>query len=249
VSAVKVTKVIDAAGRVGSAGRPRPAEAAEEVLDWGGPGGGRPVVVFGAPGVNGRFDIRSAGLHPKPLPNPRAHPVPLKLATPHARSLRRLEGSVFAELVLTNIDTLVTVGDPAKHVGAAFDGPGGVRFTVVSLNNTDAGTRVQLLLECPSPWSVNARRGLNPGGIWPEAPQPGGSTPTPHALDATGKPMRVAPTSFGATSGPGPDGQTMQYRYDWLIPKSAGAPAKFIVTGPRTAVVEIPFALDDVPLP
>lgn len=244
VSAVKISRLIDDAGRAGGAANPRPAELPQEMMDWAGPVGG--IVVLGGAGWNGRF--APAG-HPRAVANPRVHPVALKLATPAAKSLKRLEGSVFGEITLPN-QTLITVNDPAKNVGVAFDGLGDVRFTVLSLNTTGEGTRVQLLLECPPPWSVGARRGFNPGGIWPEYPLPNGSIPTPHALDAAGKPMQHGPLSAnGLSSFARNDGQAMTYRYDWTFRKQDGAPAKFIVTGPRPVVVEIPFALENVPLP
>jgi len=36
---------------------------------------------------------------------------------------------------------------------------------------------------------------------------------------------------------------TLTYR------KEAGVPAKFVVTGPKPLVVEVPFVLENVPLP
>lgn len=248
VSAVKISRLIDDAGRAGGAANPRPAELPQEFFEGGGVIGGR-VVVLGA-GLGGRFDSRF-GLSgfPRAVANPRVHPVALKLATPAAKSLKRLEGSVFGEITLPN-QTLITVNDPAKNVGVAFDGPGDVRFTVLSLNATGEGTRVQLLLECPAPWSAGARRGCNPGGLWPEYPLPNGSIPTPHALDAAGKPMQHGPLSAnGLSSFARNDGQAMTYRYDWTFRKQDGTPAKFIVIGPRPVVVEIPFALENVALP
>jgi hypothetical protein len=250
VSAVKISRVIDDEGRSGRAANPKASSPAVEYMDWAGPVGGR-VIVFGGPGMGGQFGGQLGGqfgglTQPRALPNPRVHPVPLKLATPHARSLRRLEGSVFGEITLPN-QTLITVSEPEKNLGVAFDGPGDVRLTVVSLNKTEAGAKAQLLLEYPSAWTVSARRGLNPGGLWPEYPNVGHQLPVVLALDAAGKPMTV--TDAGTYPATSADGQTTTYRYEWIFAKGAGTPAKFVVVGPRPLVVEVPFALENVPLP
>src|SRR5206468_6009350 len=89
------------------------------VVAFGGLGGGG--VLF-RPGVNMRFDMHGNPLPLDGLPNPRVVGVPLKLATPTARSIRRLEGFVLGEIQLTN-QTLVAVPDLSKNTGVAFTGP------------------------------------------------------------------------------------------------------------------------------
>jgi len=248
-TSVKITKLVDDAGRFGGAGSPKPEIAPSDIDNVMVLGGLRGGVVFAGPGVGGamRFDPQTgAPIYPDSMPNPRVIPVPLKLATPTARSIKRLEGSVLGEITLTN-QTLITVNEPKKHIGTVFEGPGSLQFTIASLVETKQGTDIQLVLEYPSPWSVGARRGWNPGGVWPEAPRPGNQTPTVQVYDAAGKSMSAS-TASGFTDVLG-DGQTMQYRLNWTFRKEAGTPAKFVVVGPRPMIVEVPFVLENVPLP
>ncbi len=245
VTAVKITKLIDDSGRFGGAGTPRPAGGGSEELEvvaFGGPGG-RFIM-----GGGGRFDPRTgAPIYPETVPNPRIIAVPLKLGTPTARSIKRIEGLVMGEITLTN-QTLLTVIDPTKNTGAAFDGAGQVRLAVVGVTDTkDGGTAVQLHMQFPSPWSVNARRGWNPGGIWPEAPRLANPLPTVQSFDANGKLLPAAPiTNFSDSSD---DGLTMHQTITLNFRKDAGVPAKLVVVGPRPMVVEVPFVMENVPLP
>jgi hypothetical protein len=250
VTAIKINKLIDDAGRPGGAGSVKPAgnEAfdSDMVVAWNG-GGGR-IVRFGGPGFGGRFDPRTgAPIHPDTISNPRVVALPLKLGTPTARSIKRLEGVVLGEITLPN-EPLITVTDPAKNVGSVFDGAGQLRLTVISVAEAkDGGVVVQLILQSPAPWMVGARRGLNPGGIWPEAPRSGNPMPTAQCFDATGK--LLSATTNGSYTDTSDDGQTMVQHQTLTIRKDAGALAKIAVTGPRPMVVEVPFVMENVPLP
>jgi hypothetical protein len=244
VVAVRITKLTDADGRVGGAGAPRPEAADASPFDA--------VVAFGGPGIRlvGRpFDLRTGTpLYPATMPNPRVVPVPLKLATPDARKLKRLEGVILGEIVLTN-QPLIAVTAPEQHVGSTFDGPGQVRLTVVAAaeGKGAVGPSLQVTLEHPVPWAVAARRGWNPGGIWPEAPRPGNQMPTLLAFDAAGKPM--APVRTDAGVGSDFDGQTMRQNFVMQFDRGATGPAKLVLVGPQPLVVEVPFAMENVPLP
>lgn len=240
VTAMKITRLIDDANRIGGAAAPKPLDTFEDpaARAWN--------VQQLQRAQFGRFDPQTGIPYPPTgLPNPRVHPVTLKLATPAARSIKRLEGSVFSEIIVNN-QTLLTVSNAAKSVGVPFDGPGDVRLTVVSITEDKTGTKVQLLLEYPAPWAQSWRRGTNPGGIWPEAPQQG-TNPTLHAFNAEGKPM--LPQSTSNSPNASDDGMTMLHRYEWTFRKDTGVPAKFVVTGPRPMTVEVPFVLENVPLP
>ena len=248
VSAVKISKLTDDAGRAGGSGTARPMEGGFSDFDGG-------IVVFGGPvgfgGFGGggmRFDPRTGQpIYPDTVPNPRVIPVPLKIATPTARSIKRLEGTVLGEIMLTN-QTLLTVTDPVKTAGTAPEGAGSVRMTVMGSTETKTGaTSVQLLLQYPSPWSVGARRGWNPGGIWPEAPRPGNQMPSVQAFDAAGKQM--SGTSSSGYTDSSDDGTMMHQHLTLTYRKDAGVPAKFVVIGPRPLVVEVPFVMENVPLP
>lgn len=247
VTAVKINRLTDDAGRVGGAGPARQhAEGGygEEVVAFGGAigfGGG----FMGRGGM--RFDPRTGmPIYPDTVPNPRVHEVPLKLATPTARSIKKLEGAVFGEVVMTN-QTLLTLVDPTKNTATAHEGLGQLKLTVQGVTETKTGgTQMQLLLQYPSPWSVSARRGFNPGGLWPESPARGGM-PGVQAFDAAGKAMGAS-TSTGYTDS-SDDGTTMHQNITMTFRKDAGVPAKLVVTGPRPMTVEVPFVLENVPLP
>lgn len=245
---VKITKLIDEHGRIGGGGAMRPYETAPgELEDFGVVVGGGPVVAF-RPGFGMRFDPRTgAPLYPDAAANPRVITVPVKVATPTARALKRLEGKIFGEVTLAN-QTLVTLIDPAKRTNTPVAGAGQTRLTVQSVTAArDGGTQYQVRLEYPSPWVQSARRGLNPGGLFPEAPRPPGQGHTLLAYDAAGKQLFAPqhPQNFTDTS---EDGATL-LNHLTLVYRKGAEPAKFVVTGPRAVVVEVPFALDNVQLP
>ena len=248
VSAVKITKLVDDAGRFGGAGAMLPQDGSADDHNGGD------VVVFANPGGfgggrgAGRFNQRTGLWHnPERMPNPRVVAVPLKLATPTARSIKRLEGHILGEITLTN-QTLITVADPVKHLGVSFSGAGDMRLTVLTATEDKGnGATMQLLLEYPPSWLASARRGMNPGGIWPEAPSTANQTPSVHYLDADGKPLPlVASESFTISSD---NGQKLLLRLMVGFRKSSGVPVKLVVVGPRPMVVEVPFVMENVPLP
>jgi hypothetical protein len=248
VVAVKITKLTDGAGRAGGSAPPRHDSAdggpSDVVVAFGGPG----VVAWGG-GFGGRFDPNTGmPIYPDAMPNPRVVPVPLKLATPDARTIKRLEGVVLGEIVLAE-QPLVTVTDPVKQSGRTFDGPGRVRLTVAAGGAPTAaiGPTLQVTMEYPAPWAVAARRGWNPGGIWPVAPRPGNQPPALRAYDAAGKQMHAQRNDV--TFNNSFDGVTMQQTFTLQFAKGDAAPAKLVLVGPRPMTVEVPFVMDNVPLP
>jgi hypothetical protein len=258
VVGVKVKKLIDDADRPGGAGSPRPVLPG--VFDFDGAGGfggggfGGGVVVFNGPGGfgggfgGGMIDPRTGMPIPADsLPNPRIVPVPLKIGTPTARTIKRLEGHVIGEIQLAN-QTLITLNNPTKNTGIAFDGPGEMRLTVNTIGEPrgNFGITMQVTLQYPSLWSMNARRGFNPGGLWPEVPRPGTQMPTVQAYDATGKLMPYSNSGFTDSND---DGSLMIQQINMTFRKDAGTPAKLVLVGPRPVVVEVPFVMENVPLP
>ncbi|VTU02225.1 Uncharacterized protein OS=Isosphaera pallida (strain ATCC 43644 / DSM 9630 / IS1B) GN=Isop_3204 PE=4 SV=1 [Gemmataceae bacterium] len=239
VVGVKVHKLIDSEGRAGGAGTEKNPSPTHD------PTG---TVVFARPGVALRFDANGNSIPPESLPNTRVVAVPLKLGTPAARSLRRLEGSVFAEVQVPN-QQLIVVDQPEKRLNTAFEGPGDVRFTVLEVKAAPGpgglGT-VKVQLEHPSDFGLNARRrGFNNFG-WPEAPRPGGQGNRVEAFDAAGNPF---PMSTSASMSFSNDGLVLTHTYTMTFRPGQGLPARLAVVGPKLVTVEVPFALDDVPLP
>ncbi len=236
---IKITRLIDSAGRAGGAGTDRTTTPSADLNG---------MVVFARPGVVAmRFDFNGNPIPPENAANPRVVSVPLKLATASARSLKRLEGSVYGEVQVPN-QQLVTVKDLKQNLGVPFSGPAELKFTVLELKEParpgELGSlRVQL--EYPSPWMAKARRrGWNPG--WPDAPRSPGQGYTIQTYDAAGKPFPATNTGFSEMNDNGSVTiQTIQFNFR----KEAGVPDRVAVVGPRTVLVEVPFVMENVPLP
>ncbi len=240
VVGVKVTKLIDSSGRAGGAG------VEKNVLPTSDPNG---MVVFARPGLAMRFDMNGNTIPPEHLVNPRIVTVPLKLGTPSADSLKRLEGSVFGEIHVPN-QPLISVENPGQRTNVAFDGPGEMKFTVLEFKEPPGpgglGT-IKVQLEYPSDFGLMARRRGGFGNMgWPEAPRMGGSGNRVEAFDAAGKPF---PMSSNAFSGMSDDGMITMQTYTMTFRPGQGTPAKLVVLGPKLVTVEVPFALENVPLP
>lgn len=243
VATVKIHKLIDEAGHSGS-GTSRPWDETlagrHEVVAFAGGGG----AVLRPGGI--RWDSAGRMIEPATLPNPRIVPVSLKLDTPRARRIQRLEGAVVGKIIATN-QPLITVKEPTRYVGHSFDGPGEVRLTIRAFDARGDHNTLQLELAYPPPWIVNARSGRNPGGIWPEAPQQTRSGPTVRLYDATGTeiPAQFTQPFLDTTN----HDQLYVQTFSLLYAKNARPPAQLVVVGTRPWVVEVPFVLENVPLP
>lgn len=236
VAAVRVTRVVDEFGREGGGG-PGP----EPVAPAFGPFAGGVMV---GQGVAMRWDPEGRPILPASYPNPRAVPVSLRVATPHARRLRRLEGVVVGEVVVPGAE-LAAIDHPAGPDGVTVAGEGGVRVTVLESHPAGRGPAavVRVRVEAPSPWSDARRR--NPWGpLWPEPPRPAGHGHQLVGLDRDGKPAPAEPAVVTLVSD---DGLTLTTVWQLLYP--LGVPDRLVLTGPKSVTVEVPFALDDVPLP
>jgi hypothetical protein len=226
--AVRVTRVIDDAGRTGGAALLR--------LD------ADPFVLPQEPGpVVRRLDATDVPPQPALYPNPRVVPVPLRLATPAARSLRVLEGAVVGAVIVPG-QTLVTVELAA---GRVVEGPNGLWLSVREVQTADGVTRVRVQLTGPSPGLAQRRR--NPTGpLWPERPRLEGMTNQARAFDAVGRPV---PYTTADVIDVRDDGTTLTTVQEFHYRRETGVPTKLAVVGPRTAVVEVPFTMANVPLP
>ncbi len=244
VVSVRINRVIDSSDRLGASGSEKPLPPP---IEQGG------TIVFGGAGVAMRFDQRGNPIYPETMPNPRVVPVPLKVATISAKSLKRLEGVVFGEMNVVN-QQIIAIADPRKNTNVAFNGPGDVKFTVLELKEAAGQGGMGLLraqLEYPSSWSTNARRrGFNPGFNFgfPEPPQHPSLAKTVQAFDASGKPFPLTGNNSYTDIG-GDDGQTSIQTMEFRFRPGIGVPAKLVVTGPKVVLVEIPFAMENVQLP
>jgi hypothetical protein len=235
---VKITRVVDSAGRTGGSG------IEKNPLPNFDPTG---TVVFARPGVVMRFDLHGNPILPECIANPRVVAVPLKITTPTARSLRCLEGAVYGEVLVPN-QHLISVSDLKKNTNTWYSGPGELRFSVLEIKEaTRPGElhTIRVQMEFPSPWAAQARRrGWNPG--WPEAPRPGQGNQI-KAFDAADKPLPAV--NNGITTDMTDDGTITIQTIQLSFRKESGLPARLVVVGPRTVIVEVPFAMQDVALP
>ncbi|MCE9560889.1 MAG: hypothetical protein K8U57_02430 [Planctomycetes bacterium] len=238
ITGMKITKVIDSNGRAGGAGIDK------TVLPTQDPTG---MVVFARPGVAMRFDMHGNSILPEHLPNPRIVTIPLKLATSSVRALKRLEGSLFGEIQVPN-QTLLTVENPKDNTNVVYDGPGELKFTVTEFKEASGPGALgvmQLQMKYPSDFGLNVRRrGFNLG--WPEAPRMGNLGNRVEAFDATGKPF---PMSGNVSTSFGDVGLVTVQTYTMTFPHGRGLPAKLVVIGAKQVTVEVPFVLENVPLP
>ncbi len=241
ITGVKVTRVIDSAGRFGGSGTEKnPPPTISE------PNG---MVVFARPGVAMRLDATGNSVPPETLPNPRVFGLPLKVSTANATSLKRLEGVLFAEVHALN-QQLITVTDPKRNTNVVMSGPGELRSTILEVKEATGPGALGLIrvqLEYPSPWLINARRrggAWNPG--WPEPPRTNTQANRVEFFDTAGKPFPVTSTGYTEMSD---DGMVVIQIVQFNFSRESGLPAKLVVVGPKSVLVQIPFALDNVPLP
>ena len=204
-------------------------------------------MLLGRGGVAFRIEVAGNFPIPETYPNPHIVRVPFRLATPEARLLKRLEGTVFAELHIPN-QHLITVAELKRFVNIPFSGPGNVKLTIQEAKDaeTDSPGMILVRLEYPSLWLQNLQRrfGRIPG--WPEAPPDPSQGLRIEAFDAAGQPFPAMVKSCYEGSENGiTDVQTVTLEFR----AAAGFPAKLVAIGPKPVVVQIPFVLENVPLP
>jgi hypothetical protein len=237
VAGVRVTRIIDDAGRAGCAGTPRDAAATSDMDPFGG------MVFMGGGRVAMRWDFEGNPIPPGWYPNPRATPVLLKLATPAAKSLKLLEGAVVGEMTVAN-QPLIVAEYPAKHVGSPLTGPGGLKLSIQDVRRVANGaTSIRVTLEQPSAFAAR-RRGfaVNLGWQDPLRPTQGNQI---RAYDEKGG--LLTPASSGVTE-MNDDGLTTTMTHSFTF-RADKTPAKLVVVGSKQVAVEVPFRMENVPLP
>jgi hypothetical protein len=238
VVGVRVTRVVDDADRPGGSGVARETSAGGSPYDF---------QVFVNPRIAMRWDFDGNPIPPLWHANPRVVPVPIRVRTPGARTLKVLEGVVVGEIAVQNQE-LLAIADPTGRPGAVADGPNGLKLSVldVKTQEKDKSVVVRVQLEGPSAFAANRRNRLNPWGapFWPQAPQEPGTGNSLRAIDAAGKLVSGGTTVNTEISD---DGETLVQVYQMTF--RSGPPAKFVVVGPRMVTVEVPFRMENVPLP
>jgi hypothetical protein len=191
------------------------------------------------------FDGSMSPPRPVQFPNPRVVRVPLRIGTPSAKSLRELEGCVFGEVLVPG-QTLATITNPSASLNQPAAGPNGLRVVVLGIETVGERVQVKVRSTVPSPWLARLRQNNGAAVPWPEPPRAEGMTNQWKAFDDAARPIPPITSDLLDVRD---DGETLTTVYQVNYPRDRGVPAKLCVVGPRTVVVEVPFRMENVPLP
>src|SRR6266545_941581 len=186
-------------------------------------------------------------------PTGEARHIPLRFeaAPKPARFLKEVKGTVTA-LVQSAPADLVTVPDVLKAAGKRFEGPQGTSVLVADVTRQDNGTvRMRVdVAAMPEKLSDGSASTVFNQTIIINGRRLGEKEETLSAqnfvlLDAKGKPFRVA----AAANTNKRQGAVQQYELTYLPAEGQGPPMWFVYRDRRSAIIEVPFSLKDVPLP
>jgi hypothetical protein len=235
VSGIRITKLVDDAGRRGAGSSSKEPEGSfADFLDG-------PVFVGGAMA----FDSGDLSSPRVSWPNPRIVPVPVRLATPSARSIKLLEGSVVCSVNLPN-QPLVTIENIAVNPGQAVEGLRETKLTVLETKPSGKGGKPTIKLQIDSlpKWMESG----NPRMMMWQIEQSDVGTVSVgsqvKAFDAAGKPLKLNVLSTSETSN-----QEFQITTTVQFSCPDGLPTKLVVMGSKPAMIEVPFRMENVPLP
>lgn len=240
VSGVRITKVVDDANRLG-AGSSNKEPTGFAFNEFDGP------VFFGGGAIGGAIAIGWDGempMNPTSYQNPRIVPVPIRVATHTARSLKLLEGALVCEINVPN-QPLVTVDNVAQNIGKPVEGVRSTKLTVLEAKPGAGGGKAILRVQVdqPSPWT---RNGFNPfmGLMVVDSVGPANQPSPIRGFDAAGKPVRLNVLTSSDSSN---DEFTISTITQFTCPE--GVPAKIVYLGPKPVMVEVPFRMENVQLP
>jgi len=238
VSGVRITKVVDDANRLGAGSTSKePGLSMNEFMDG-------PVFVGGL----GAMAIGWDGDMPNTITsyaNPRVVPVPIRVATPTARSLKLLEGAVICEVHVPN-QPLATIENIATNPGSGVEGLRGSKLTVLEAKPGKNGGKsiLRVQVDMPPPWL--STRFNNPWAAMGIVDSSGPSNPPNQVkgFDAAGKPVRLTVLTSSDSSN---DEFTVSTVTQFTCPD--GIPTKIVLMGAKPVMVEVPFKMENVPLP
>jgi hypothetical protein len=175
--------------------------------------------------------------------------LPLEAGPLPARCLKELHGTLAAR-IRPPVETLVTAEDLMQARGRRFTGPDGTMLKVSEVTADDAGgydikvgvaeaPRV-LDFDVPSVRVLN----LNRNNVGPDLLSPAERTSLFTARDANGKPLLLAT----ASRAPSQDRSLQLYNLVFQAGRGQGPPVRLAYHGRRTALIEVPFVLRNVPL-
>jgi len=130
------------------------------------------------------------------------------------------------------------------QVGVGVEGLRSTKLTVLEARPvTGKGGILRVQTEQPSPWATGR---FNPLGAMLIVEEAGGQTPgyRVRGFDAAGKPVRLTnPTNSDNST----DELVQVMVNQYTCPD--GIPAKLVFYGPKPVMVEVPFKMENVPLP
>jgi hypothetical protein len=184
-----------------------------------------------------------------PRVDPRRIPLRIEAAGKLAGRLKELRGTVTA-LVQSAPEDLVTVPDVLKAAGKRFHGPSGSTVHVAAVaRQADGLVRLRVEVEAPprtfgdGPAVQQANQIVFINGRRVGEKEEVLSALNFVLLDARGEPVPVAAAvNTGKHSGP-----VQEYELTYG-PAAGRTPARFIFRDRRSAVIDIPFTLKDVPI-
>ncbi len=179
-------------------------------------------------------------------------PVTLKVNQRHPRNLRELKGTV-SGLVMTPPEVLATIDDVLKAVGKTVRTKGGSDLKVVEARR-NLGGQIRLQFEVPGwfgRWGnqpvVNRRARM--GQMVMNTVDAGHllGTMSWAMQDAQGRRLSLTRTETRFNQR---DNELVQENYlTFYAPRGQEGPFKFILTGQRLVILDVPFTLKDIPVP
>jgi hypothetical protein len=180
-------------------------------------------------------------------------PLRLFLEKKRAVMLKELTGTISAQ-VRTPAEPLIVVDQVLKAEGKTLLGPEGSSLKIVKASrNQDGDVELQLEVQEPSAAANNAMflgRGGRLGRVNRRlmVDSTGRSAPTNLTLlDTNGKPLSASRSQSGLLRKE--NEVVQQHQLTYPVRSGQGEPAKLVFTGQRTVAIQVPFKLENVPIP
>jgi hypothetical protein len=202
------------------------------------------------PAINNEVDIRLV-LEGDLLRTESASQVPVRLRQGErpSKELRELRGTVTAQ-VLAPPEALLTIEDVLRAGGHTFKGTDGASVQVLEAGRQANGPyRLRLQLDgLPRGLMLRGPGIIRVNGAARLLANPAATTSSTWALqNAEGREFRCAAFETTLVANGGGIGQELRLTYE--PDPNLGEPAKLVQKGRRTVVLDVPFALENVPVP
>lgn len=223
----------------------------------------QPAVYVGDGGAGGLFQANEVivlwdGLSELPTNKSRQVPVRLLLGERSARKIKELRGVLSAEVEAPSAP-LVTVTDVLKAVGKPVQGPDGTYVKVLEAKR-EPGGKIALKVEVKGPakksdfgglgnvriMRINRRRLIAPPERLSAMSSVDAFLRGLALQDGKGNSLDLASGNYQVTDDPR---SAQVYTLHYQPRKGQEGPFRFVFSGRRTVVIDVPFTLKDIPLP